>query len=454
MAQAVEDGYAVGGPTLKYADPTMKLVIFDSHEADSEHLLEFAETAKTLMEGPCNTVVNTGGAILKPTAAGACYTLTFPTDENTDFHATINTMGVDNVAFFAEHGPTEFERDTHYLMSNGMTAQEMIDTTGGATLSSGLGPVEPGAETDAAEYNCKLLKNDSSQVKVCAQAFLIIQAHHDYCPHDTLTRYEEELFHEWEGKCFGCEIVRKYDPSLKKCPVIDCTDTTVAQLGYDHLKKECTAANFDYPFEWAGSFATDEDSYMWVSQAATDDGEGVYTYADAEMKVVGFKMSSALKSELFGLKDAADTLMASTAPGSCPEATTITPTADGACITMKFPAPATDFTAAINTAGMGHIGLFTAHMPTEFERDTHYLMGAGMTAQEMVDATAGTTVASGGPVEPVNELGESGGHDHGRRLSVGGRRGRRLSAVGRNDRRSHRRLANPGECCTTAVQQG
>ena len=183
MAQAVEDGYAVGGPTLKYADPTMKLVIFDSHEADSEHLLEFAETAKTLMEGPCNTVVNTGGAILKPTAAGACYTLTFPTDENTDFHATINTMGVDNVAFFAEHGPTEFERDTHYLMSNGMTAQEMIDTTGGATLtgaSAGLGPVEPGAETDAAEYNCKLLKNDSSQVKVCAQAFLIIQAHHDY----------------------------------------------------------------------------------------------------------------------------------------------------------------------------------------------------------------------------------------------------------------------------------
>jgi len=172
------------------------------------------------------------------------------------------------------------------------------------------------------------------------------------------------------------------------------------------------------------------------------------------MKVVAFKMSSALKSELFGLKDAADTLMASTAPGSCPEATTITPTTDGACITMKFPAPATDFTAAINTADMDNVGLFTAHMPTEFERDTHYLMDAGMTAQDMADATAGTTVASGGPVEPVNQLGESGGHDHGRRLSVGGRRGRRLSAVGRNDRRSHRRLANKGECCTTATQQG
>ena len=241
--------------------------------------------------------------------------------------------------------------------------------------------------------------------------------------------------------------------------MIDCTDTTVATLGYSHLNETCTPADTEFAFEWAGSFDTPADSYTWVSQAATkENDDDVYpaghTYADAEMKVVGFKMSSALKSELFGLKDAADTLMASTAPGSCPEATTITPTADGACITMKFPAPATDFTAAINTAGMDNIGLFTAHMPTEFERDTHYLMDAGMTAQEMVDATAGTTVASGGPVEPVNQLGESGGHDHGRRLSVGGRRGRRLSAVGRNDRRSHRRLANPGECCTTAVQQG
>ena len=448
MAQAVEDGYAVGGPTLKYADPTMKLVIFDSHEADSEHLLEFAETAKTLMEGPCNTVVNTGGAILKPTAAGACYTLTFPTDENTDFHATINTMGVDNVAFFAEHGPTEFERDTHYLMSNGMTAQEMIDTTGGATLtgaSAGLGPVEPGAETDAAEYNCKLLKNDSSQVKVCAQAFLIIQAHHDYCPHDTLTRYEEELFHEWEGKCFGCEIVRKYDPSLKKCPVIDCTDTTVAQLGYDHLKKECTAANFDYPFEWAGSFATDEDSYMWVSQAATDDATVASnkTYADDYMKIAAFVMTdSNLKSELFGLKDAADALMSS---GSCPEITatcvpgvascasapTITPTTAGVCYTIKFPdssASLVDFHATIATAGIDHVAFFTAHLPTEFERDSHYFVSMNMQTD----------------IEDVKNLGAPAEHDH----------GRRLSAVGRNARRSPRRLASSGECCLTATQQG
>ena len=170
------------------------------------------------MSGNC-PAVNTQGSIPAPTEAGACYTLTFP-DPAIDFHATINTAGVASVALFSAHMPTEFERDTHYLMSDGMTPQQMIDTTGGATLtgpSAGLGPVEPEAETDALEYNCKFHK-DAGQVKVCAQAFYVIQAHHDYCPHDTLTRYEEELFHAWESKCYGCNIVRKYDATLNKCP--------------------------------------------------------------------------------------------------------------------------------------------------------------------------------------------------------------------------------------------
>ena len=96
--------------------------------------------------------------------------------------------------------PTEFERDTHYFMSTDLSTD-----------------IEAEAETDAHEFNCKFHKN-ADQVKVCAQAFYVIQAHHDYCPHDTLTRYEEELFHAWESKCYGCNIVRKYDATLNKCP--------------------------------------------------------------------------------------------------------------------------------------------------------------------------------------------------------------------------------------------
>ena len=105
VAQAAVDG--------EYADPSMKLVVFDVHEADKEHLLDLAETAKTLIAGTC-PVKNTGDSIPAPTAAGACYTLTFPNanPSTTDFHATVTTTGVANVAFFAAYAPTEFERDS------------------------------------------------------------------------------------------------------------------------------------------------------------------------------------------------------------------------------------------------------------------------------------------------------------------------------------------------------
>ena len=128
VAQAVDGAYA---------DPAMKLVVFDVHAADKAHLLELAETAKTLIAGTC-TAVSTQGNIPKPTEAGACYTLIFPTDATSDFHATINTLGVANLAFFAEHVPTEFERDTHYFMSTDPATE-----------------IEPAAETDPEEYNCR-----------------------------------------------------------------------------------------------------------------------------------------------------------------------------------------------------------------------------------------------------------------------------------------------------------
>ena len=152
------------------------------------------------------------------------------------------------------------------------------------------------------------------------------------------------------------------------------------------------------------------------------------------------------------MQDAADELMNS---GNCPEVTVscypgifpctatpetplvsgipaITPTTGGACITIKFPdssAILKDFHLTVNTpAGIAHMALFTAHLPTEFERDEHYLTSADGTRD----------------IWPVHILGEDDGHDH----------GRRLAAVGPNDRRSHRRLANAGSCCNDAMQQG
>ena len=98
-----------------------------------------------------------------PTAAGACYTLTFPASTTEMFDATLDTTGVAHVAFFAEHVPTEFEFDTHYFMSTDLATD-----------------IEPVAQTDPQEYNCRF--HTVNGVNSCAQAFYIIQAHHDYCP--------------------------------------------------------------------------------------------------------------------------------------------------------------------------------------------------------------------------------------------------------------------------------
>jgi len=420
---------AKGSPRA-WADPSMKLVVFASDCADSEHLLEFAQTASTLMAGTC-TPISDAGSIPVPTAAGACYTLTFPASTTEMFDATLDTTGVAHVAFFAEHVPTEFEFDTHYFMSTDLATD-----------------IEPVAQTDPQEYNCRF--HTVNGVNSCAQAFYIIQAHHDYCPHDTLTRYEEELFHAWESKCEGCSIRRRYNAALNACPVIDCSDTTVAQLGYSHLQENCVAADTTYAFEFAGVFATPGNAYTWVSQGATVNTSLAtnYTYADAEMKIVAIAMTNGQRSALHALKDTADTLMSS---GSCPPVTmactpgavcagqpSMTPTTAGVCKTIQFPATEStlaDFMMTIDTSSASHVAFFTAHMPTEFERDMHYFMSTDLATD----------------IEPAATLGAAVAHDHGRRLSEKPVL-EKVPIV--NERNSRRRLANSGSCCNNATQQG
>jgi hypothetical protein len=84
--------------------------------------------------------------------------------------------------------------------------------------------------------------------------------------------------------------------------------------------------------------------------------------------------------------------------------------------------------ATIDTTGIANVAFFTAHVPTEFERDKHYFMSTDLTTDN----------------EPVSYLGAAAAHVH----------RRSLSSFTRNDRHSKRRLATPGTCCTTAREQG
>jgi len=72
-------------------------------------------TAATLIQGSCTTVYS--GDTMTPTTAGVCYKLSFDQDSS-DSTYTIDTTGVDGIVFAAEHLPTEFEDDTHYLYCN------------------------------------------------------------------------------------------------------------------------------------------------------------------------------------------------------------------------------------------------------------------------------------------------------------------------------------------------
>jgi len=56
----------------------------------------------------------------------------------------------------------------------------------------------------------------------CHKNFFIVQAHHDFCLHEEVPSTVLDGFHDFEGVCHECEIVKKRDPSLPECPVAKC----------------------------------------------------------------------------------------------------------------------------------------------------------------------------------------------------------------------------------------
>jgi len=78
------------------------------------------------------TVVAEGGSIT-PVAGGSCFELTND-DTKTDSTFVIDTTGLTGLVVFAQHGPTEFERDLHYLydtaLAVGAATNDARDTAG------------------------------------------------------------------------------------------------------------------------------------------------------------------------------------------------------------------------------------------------------------------------------------------------------------------------------------
>ena len=111
-----------------YVDPTMKLAVIGVDAASEEDLEDIEEVGHTAMDQEC--VPLNHGETMVP-AAGMCYLLTFDTSRwETTF--PIDASGTAAIAFFAQHLPTEFEEDTHYLklVSSGEDIEPVAEESG------------------------------------------------------------------------------------------------------------------------------------------------------------------------------------------------------------------------------------------------------------------------------------------------------------------------------------
>lgn len=112
-----------------YVDPTMKLAALPVAAASKDDLEGVEESGETAMAKNCS-VLNHGDTIVP--VADKCYLLTF---DQTRWETTypINANSASAIAFFAQHLPTEFEEDTHYLklVSTGEDIEPSAEETGG-----------------------------------------------------------------------------------------------------------------------------------------------------------------------------------------------------------------------------------------------------------------------------------------------------------------------------------
>jgi len=95
-----------------YADQTMRLVLMPTSTPDEETMHSLEDGVEDLIEGDC-PVVEDGEAMQSIQSAGSCFELHVGTGDDSAF--TIDTSGISGLAIFAQHVPTEFERDQHYL---------------------------------------------------------------------------------------------------------------------------------------------------------------------------------------------------------------------------------------------------------------------------------------------------------------------------------------------------
>ena len=117
----------VGG---SYAETSMRLVLIPTDTPDEATMHSLESGVEDLIEGDCQ-IVEDGETMQNIASTGTCFEL--HVGEGNDSTYVMNTTGITGLAIYAEHVPTEFERDQHYLKnSTGGDIEPVAQEGGGA----------------------------------------------------------------------------------------------------------------------------------------------------------------------------------------------------------------------------------------------------------------------------------------------------------------------------------
>jgi hypothetical protein len=88
----------------------------------------------------------------------------------------------------------------------------------------------------------------------CQKNYLLLQAHHDFCPHDDIAATVKQVIHVYEDVYTDCEIPRQFVSTLSACPAVTCTTmktagATSAKALYDNCTSSCASATCKAAFQ-------------------------------------------------------------------------------------------------------------------------------------------------------------------------------------------------------------
>ncbi|GAB5362640.1 hypothetical protein AAMO2058_000814800 [Amorphochlora amoebiformis] len=223
-----------------YAEATMKIAVIAIANTSLAGLKAAEETAEDAFKSATDLQVN-GGSIM----TGMGYNLVFKNDQSmSSYPISVTVAG--SYGIYAEHIPTEFEFENHYLVDESDNDVEPVAVEGGPVGHSHghvgeciLGTARPDCEcTNAGKMDCRqrekmieqmkvLMDNDCNKScncykEVCRDAFFFIDMHHSGCDEDDLPKDIEENYHDYEGACQRCYQPPHQNMALPQCDFSPC----------------------------------------------------------------------------------------------------------------------------------------------------------------------------------------------------------------------------------------